>query len=154
MLASIAWLGGLTVFSLFLIPLSERQPNSQEIEKLLGSFENRMSSIGWFSILVLLVSGMLQMSSNPNYLGLLNLSGRWAYAILIKHIFFFVMVAINAWLTWGVNPAIRRARLQAELGREGSSLERLQVRHHRLVQVNLVFAALVLVFTAIARISI
>lgn len=154
MLASVAWLGGLAVFSFFLIPLSQRQPDNTEVDQLLGDFERRMSSVGWFSILVLTISGLLQMSSNPNYLGLLDLSGRWAYAMLSKHILFVGMVGLNAWLTWGINPAIHRARLQMELGRGRASLTRLQRRHNLLVYINLGIGMVILIFTAIARVSI
>jgi uncharacterized membrane protein len=153
MLATVFWLGGLAVYSFFIIPLSERQPDSPHIADLTGSFERRLNAVGWFSILVLLASGMLQMSSNPNYIGFLSLSGRWAYAILIKHIFFAVMVAVNGWLTWGVNPAIRRARLLSVLGKQVNSLQALQAKHNRLIQFNLAVGGVILVFTAIARVT-
>ena len=91
MLATVAWLGGLAVYSLFLLPLHRRNPESKDIQQVADSFDRYLDALGWFSILVLLISGMLQMSSSPNYQGLLNLNGRWAYSILIKHIFFIVM---------------------------------------------------------------
>jgi hypothetical protein len=62
------------------------------------------------------------MSGNPNYEGLLAFENPWSAAILLKHIVFLLMIAVSAYLTWGVIPKLRRTILvQSKLQVQGGA---------------------------------
>ena len=107
----------------------------------------------WISLLLLVGTGLFQMSANPNYQGFLAISNRWAAAILVKHLVFFVMVGVSAYLTWGLLPCLGRVALRQSRGLEAPEAEQLQRRETSLMRLNLVLGALVLALTAIARVS-
>ena len=151
MLATVFWIGGLAVLSLIILPSARKTLNAQDYAALLDEFRRRLDSLGWFSIVVLLASGMLQMSANPNYEGFLSIQGIWGGAILVKHILFGIMVALGGYLTWGILPALRRAALLRSRGKEVLEMERLQHRSVTIMQINLVLGIIVLLLTAIAR---
>ena len=151
MLATVFWIGGLAVLSLLILPAARKTLDAQSYAALLDEFRRRLDSLGWFSIVVLLASGMLQMSANPNYEGFLSIQGLWGGAILIKHLLFGVMVALGGYLTWGIMPALRRAALLRARGKAAPEVEKLHTRSVTLMQVNLVLGILVLLLTAVAR---
>ena len=151
MLATVFWIGGLAVLSLLILPAARKTLDAQSYAALLDEFRRRLDSLGWFSIVVLLASGMIQMSANPNYEGFLSIQGLWGGAILIKHLLFGVMVALGGYLTWGIMPALRRAALLRARGKAVPEVEKLQQRSVTLMKVNLVLGILVLLLTAVAR---
>jgi uncharacterized membrane protein len=151
MLATVTWIGGLAVLSLLVMPAASETLDGETYAKFLTGIRRRLDSLGWFSIVVLLASGMLQMSANPNYEGFLSISGLWAGAILVKHLLFGVMVAISGYITWGLVPAMRRAALLKSRGKDTGELDKLQRRSTRLMQINLILGIFVLLLTAVAR---
>jgi hypothetical protein len=98
-------------------------------------------------------SGLFQMSANPNYEGFLAITNTWAWAILFKHIIIFGMVVTSAILTWSITPGLQRAALKRARGLEAPETDRLQKSAVRLITFNLVLGMVVLVLTAVARIS-
>jgi uncharacterized membrane protein len=153
MLATVVWIGGLAVLSILVIPTANRALDEQAYAKLLERLQRRLDPLAWFSMLVLLASGMLQMSANPNYNGFLTFDGSWAVAILIKHLIFILMVAISGYITWGLMPSLRRAALQNSRGKETPQGADLQRRGANLLRLNLILGVLVLALTALARSS-
>ena len=151
MLATVTWIGGLAVLSLLVLPVADETLDGETYEKFLAGIRRRLDSLGWFSIVVLLASGMLQMSANPNYEGFLSISGLWAGAILIKHALFGIMVTLIGYYTWGLVPAMRRAALLKTRGKDTGKLDKLQRRSARLMQINLLLGVFVLLLTAVAR---
>lgn len=153
MLATVAWLGGLAALSLLVIPAARRSLDGTAYAAFLERLQKRMDPLGWLSLAVLTGTGMFQMSANPNYSGFLAIDNRWAYAILIKHLVFFVMAGVSATLTWGVMPALRRAALLQARGQPAPDAERLNRREELLLRLNLALGILVLALTAVARAS-
>ncbi len=151
MLATVLWIGGLAVLSLIVLPAAQKALDPESYVNLLAALQKRLDPIGWFSIIVLLASGMLQMSSNSNYDGFLSISGVWAGSILIKHLLFGLMVVISGYITWGLLPALRRAALLRASGKESPDAEKLQKRETFLLRFNLILGVFVLLLTAIAR---
>ena len=151
MLATVTWIGGLAVLSLMVLPAARKNLAEQAYANLVDAARRRLDSLGWFCILVLGASGLLQMSASPHYEGFLSIRNLWAGAILVKHLIFGVMVALNGYSTWGILPALRRAVLLQARGKELGSVEILQQRAARLTQINLILGVLVLLLTAIAR---
>ena len=151
MLATILWIGGLAALSLIVLPAAHKVLDPGVYADLLAALQKRIDPLGWFSVIVLLASGMLQMSSNPNYGGFLSINGLWAGSILIKHILFGVMVIVSGYITWGLLPALRRAALLQASGKDVPEGETLKKREIFLLRLNLILGVLVLLLTAIAR---
>lgn len=151
MLATVLWIGGLVVLALLVLPAAQKTLGSEAYSQLLAGIQQRLDPLGWFCIVLLLASGMFQMSASPHYDGFLAIESLWAGAILAKHLLFGVMVTTSGVMTWGVLPALRREALRSVRGGDTSGLTRRQRQSIRLMQVNLSLGALVLLLTAIAR---
>jgi uncharacterized membrane protein len=151
MLATVLWIGGLAAISIIVLPAARKVLNPGDFADLLAAMQKRLDPLGWFSIIVLLASGMLQMSSSPNYEGLLTIRGVWAASLLIKHILFGLMVLTSGYITWGLLPALRRAALLQARAKDDPNLHMLQNRETLILRINLLLGVLVLLMTAIAR---
>jgi uncharacterized membrane protein len=147
----VIWIGGLAVLSILILPVARNTIGDQDFARLLDGIQRRLDPLGWFSIIVLLASGMLQMSANPNYEGFLSINGLWGAAILVKHILFGIMVVINGYVTWGILPRLRRAALLQARGKDTGETSNLQFKSLRMMQVNLIIGVFVLLLTAVAR---
>src|SRR3990172_11222963 len=98
MLATVVWLGGLAALILFVLPTARRNLEAQAYSRLVEKAQRRLDPLAWLSVVVLVGTGLFQMSASPNYEGYLAIRNRWAAAILIKHLVFFGMVAVSAYL--------------------------------------------------------
>jgi len=158
MVGTTFWVGGLGVAVLLILPAARRHMDASNYMRFSGTLLKQIQSLGWFSLLLLLGTGMFQMSSNPNYNGFLAINNRWAVAILIKHILFGGVLLLSAYITWGLGPALsRQALVAARKGVENpeavAELERLQRRESILMKANIGLGAVILGLTALARIS-
>jgi uncharacterized membrane protein len=161
MLATVVWLGGLAALSIFVVPSAQGSLESSAYSRLLEAIQRRLDPLGWLCLAVLVGTGLFQMSANPNYQGFLAVNNRWAVAILTKHLVFFVMTALSAYLTWGLLPALRRAALRQSRINEDrlvnpenvTQMQRLKRREAQLLRLNLFLGVIVLALTAIARSS-
>jgi uncharacterized membrane protein len=153
MLATVVWIGGLAALSLIVLPASARALDAGAFARLLDAIQRRLDPVGWTCLLVLLGTGMFQMSANPSYRGFLAIDNTWAAAILVKHLVFLLMTGISAFLTWGLLPRLKRAALLEAQGKPAPDKAGLHRREVRLLNLNLVLGALVLALTAIARAS-
>jgi putative copper export protein len=150
----IVWIGALAAVVLLILPAARSSLQPSDFASFLEKIQRRLDPAGWLCLLILLGTGMFQMSANPGYQGLLAINNRWAIAILVKHIVFIGMVAVSAYLTWGLLPALRRnALLRAK---EGSSEDRDRLTQHEiwLLRVNFILGVIILGLTALARIFI
>jgi uncharacterized membrane protein len=151
MLATVTWIGGLAALALLVLPAARTALEAPLYARLLEAIQRRLDPLGWFSLAVLLGTGMFQMSANPNYQGFLAISSRWAAAILVKHLVFLGMTIASAYMTWGLLPALRREALRAARGLDATGVGRLQRRQRMLLTLNLVLGLIVLLLTAVAR---
>lgn len=151
MLATVVWVGGLAAIALFVLPLMQRSLNSHDFAGWLGNLNKRLDPIGWFSLGLLTFTGLMQMDSNPNYAGLLAVGNPWSQAIFLKHVAFIGMIAVSAYSTWSVAPALHRAALRRT--KQNSDAEKGSQVLQRLIYINLFLGLLILLFTALARIS-
>ncbi len=104
------------------------------------------------SLVVLLVTGFVQMTNDPNYSGFLVVETVWAWAILLKHVAFVGMVLIAVYLQVSLYPAMNRLSLMLEKrpNLAAAEQEKLTRQEHRLLHLNLLCATAVLLCTAIA----
>nr|HKY78947.1 CopD family protein [Anaerolineales bacterium] len=153
MLVTVVWLGSLAALALFILPTTRRNLKPADFANWLDGLNRRLDPMGWFSLGILTFTGLIQMEANPNYVGLLDVSNQWALAIFVKHLIFLGMIGVSAYLTWGLAPALKRAAFAKAVvpSRKGDQI--IMVRFQQLVLLNLCLGLLVLVFTAIARIS-
>lgn len=153
MLATVVWIGGLATLAILVLPAAQQVLDAGAFARLLDSIQRRLDPVGWICLLVLVGTGMFQMSASPNYQGFLAISNTWATAILIKHLVFLIMIGISAYLTWGLLPRLKREALLLAKGKEVPDKVNLRQQEVRLLNLNLLLGALILALTAIARAS-
>ena len=152
MLATVTWIGSLAAINLLVLPASKRTLKLVDQLSFIAALQKRLEPVAWFSIGLLLVTGLFQMSANPHYDGFLATSTQWSLAILVKHGLGVIMVVVSAIQTWEVIPSIHRALMKKDKADTGE-LAKLQRREVILLRVNLILSALILAATAFARAS-
>ncbi|MFN2194792.1 MAG: CopD family protein [Anaerolineales bacterium] len=153
MLATVVWIGGLALLLLLVLPMVNRTLPQAQQAVLLERIQSRFDPIIWLCLMLLVATGLFQMSASPNYKGFLAIDNRWAVAILIKHLIFLGMIAVNAAVTWVVLPGLRRVALKRQKGLEAPEEARLQRQELLLLRTNLVLGMVILGLTALARVS-
>lgn len=153
LLATVTWVGSLAAISFLILPAMKRalDPDAQLI--FIEAVQKRLEPIAWFSMSLLLLTGLFQMSVNPHYDGFLSISTQWSLAILTKHLLGIVMVVVSAIQTWEVIPAIRRAIVMSKKNKDAEKLDALRRREVMLLRMNFGLSVLILLATAFARAS-
>ena len=151
--ATVTWVGSLAGVSFLVLPAMKRSLDAETQLVFIEAMQKRLEPIAWFSMSLLLVTGLFQMSVNPHYDGFLSTSTQWSLAILIKHILGIVMVVVSAIQTWEVIPSIRRAIVRSKKSKNVAEIERLRRREVLLLRMNFGLSILILLATAFARAS-
>ena len=149
LIATIIWLGGIVV--MIFIAWPALQQGSLAANQWVD-FQRRF--LPWInaSLVILLITGFYQMTNDSNYSGFLSVDSTWAWAILLKHIAYGIMVIVTVVVQAYLYPAMSRLSLLAEKRPDLADAERekLQRQEMRLLRLNLLCAAIVLLFTAVA----
>ena len=153
LLATVTWVGSLAAISFLVLPAMKSALDVETQLKFIEAMQKRLEPVAWFSMSLLLVTGLFQMSVNPHYDGFLSTSTQWSLAILIKHILGIIMVVVSAIQTWEVIPAIRRALIISKKRNNAETLDSLRRREVRLLRINFGLSILILAATAFARAS-
>lgn len=150
LVATIVWVGGLVMMVVLVWPeVSRALAEKPELYALLTRLRKRFVPWTNLSLAVLVMTGFVQMSADPNYKGFLQFSNDWSKAILLKHIAVIGMVACGMFLQLGVSPALERATLLLERGKgDPAEWQRLRRQEVRLTWLNAALGILVLAFTA------
>ena len=149
LLATVVWLGGLALMGLVAWPALQK-------EKLAANhwldLQKRFTPWVNGSLIVLLITGFIQMTYDANYQGFLVLNDLWAQAILVKHIAVGAMIVIGFYVQWRLHPSMERTALLLEKRPQVAAEEQetLLRQEARLLRLNMFCAAAVLLFTAIA----
>ena len=153
LLATVAWVGSLAGVSFLVLPAMKRalEPETQLV--FIEAMQKRLEPIAWFSMSLLVLTGLFQMSVNPHYDGFISVSTQWSLAILTKHLLGIVMVVVSAIQTWEVIPAIRRAIVRSKKSKNAEELDALRRREVFLLRMNFGLSILILLATAFARAS-
>src|SRR6266511_1937046 len=114
LLATVTWVGSLAGVSFLVLPAMQRSLDPETQLVFIEAMQKRLEPIAWFSMSLLLATGLFQMSVNPHYDGFLSTSTQWSLAILTKHLLGIIMVVVSAIQTWEVIPAIRRAIINSK----------------------------------------
>jgi len=153
LLATVTWVGSLAAISFLILPAMKRALDPEMQLVFIEAMQKRLEPIAWFSMSLLLLTGLFQMSVNPHYDGFLSTSTQWSLAILTKHLLGIIMVVVSAIQTWEVIPAIRRAILKSKKSNNAEELDALRRREILLLRMNFGLSILILLATAFARAS-
>ncbi len=153
MLATVTWIGSLAGISFLVLPAMQRSLNPKTQLVFIEAMQKRLEPIAWFSISLLILTGLFQMSVNEHYDGFLSVSTQWSLAILTKHLLGIVMVVVSAIQTWEVIPAIQRAIVRSRKSDNTDELDALRRREILLLRINFGLSVLILLATAFARAS-
>jgi uncharacterized membrane protein len=151
--ATVAWVGSLASVALLVLPAMQRALDAENQLIFIEAMQRRLEPIAWFSMSVLLATGLFQMSVNPHYDGFLSTSTQWSLAILIKHLLGIVMVVVSAIQTWEVIPAIRRSIVRSKKSSNATEIDSLRKKEAFLLRLNFGLSLLILLATAFARAS-
>lgn len=151
--ATVAWVGSLAGVSLLVLPAMKRSLDSENQLVFIEAMQKRLEPIAWFSMSLLLATGLFQMSVNPHYDGILSTSTQWSLAILVKHLLGIIMIVVSAIQTWEVIPAIRRAIVRSRKSNNADEIDSLRRREVLLLRTNFGLSLLILLATAFARAS-
>ena len=152
LIATVAWIGGLVTLALVMQPvLSQTVTDVKERARLSAAVQKRFQPIANLSLIVLILTGMVQTFTNRFYKGFLQFDNTWAQAILFKHLAIVGMIILAGIITFSVQPALQRNALLVANGvADEAQSARLQQQQVRLTRLNLALSVLVLLFTAIA----
>jgi uncharacterized membrane protein len=154
MLATVAWLGGLAAIAILVLPVAKRVLKPADQLAFITGIQKRLEPLAWFSLAVLITTGLFQLSVNPHYDGFLSTTGQWSLAILTKHSLVLLMIVVSAIQTWEVLPAIRRGLMRIEKGGgDEEEVKRLQKQEILLLRLNIGLSVFILAATAFARAS-
>lgn len=153
LLATVTWIGSLAGISFLILPAMRHSLSPEAQLVFIEAMQKRLEPIAWFSMSLLLLTGLFQMSVNPHYDGFISISTQWSIAILSKHLLGIVMVVVSAIQTWEVIPAIRRAIVRSKKTQNAGELETLRRREILLLRINFGLSVLILLATSFARAS-
>lgn len=153
LLATAVWVGGLMLLALVALPAWRRQSLTDNSWLAL---QQRFTPWVNISMVLLWITGFVQMTNDPHYTGFLAIDGVWAWAMLLKHAAVVALMGVGLYVQLQVHPAMARLQLlrekkpQTAAATAAAEQSALMQREQRLLWVNLVCAALVLLFTAVA----
>ena len=149
LLATVVWFGSLALMALAALPALNRGALAENgwlaLQKQLTPWAN-------ISLVLLLITGFVQMTNDVNYDGFLNIDSTWAWAMLVKHLAFGLLALLTVYLQFGLYPAADRLALLADKRPHLAQEERqkLAQREKQVLWLNLACAAAILFCTAVA----
>lgn len=110
--ATTIWIGGMLITMILVWPTMRRGlEGNPALYGVLSGLRKRFYPISNLSLMALIVTGLFQMASDPNYDGFLTFDNPWSQLMLIKHILIVLMALAGIVLQYGVAPALERASL-------------------------------------------
>ena len=148
LLSTVVWFGGLLIMGLAGLPAFNRGLlDANQWLRLQKRFVLWVNG----SLVLLLITGFVQMTNDANYNGFLVLDSIWAWAMLLKHFAYGLLVLITAYLQFGLYPAMTRTAVLAQKRPQLAATEqaKLSTTESRLLKINLACAAFILFCTAV-----
>ncbi|MFN8372653.1 MAG: CopD family protein [Anaerolineae bacterium] len=150
LMSTVIWIGGLVTLSILVFPEVRRAlENQPALYTLLTRLRKRFTPLSNLALAVLIVTGLTQMSLDPNYNGILQITNTWSVVMLLKHLTIGGMIVSGLALQYLVAPALERVSLLVERGKgDTEEWTRLRRRELRLTWLNVALGVLVLAFSA------
>jgi uncharacterized membrane protein len=142
-LATVLLIGHYALLVVVYLPLIKSGSIHVDAGLFLQDVTRRVQPWMGISLLTFVVTGILLMVANPDYLGVGQFGNRWSVLMLGKHIVVIGMVALASWIAALTRPAAA-ARIT-------NPHPPFHYRIDRLIQVQAVLGVLVLFMTAVAR---
>ncbi len=92
--ATVTWFGAMVTNMLVLMPTARETLEPPIMGRFMGSFMKRFRPLVYLSITALVVTGVIMMLLNQNYLGLFDFGNVWTWLLLVKHVVIIVMVVM------------------------------------------------------------
>ncbi len=148
LIATAVWLGGLATLVLIALP-ALRQSSLTHNQWL--DLQKRLTPWINVSLILLLVTGFVQMTNDENYSGFIVFDSLWAWALLLKHIGFVGMALITAYLQFSLHPEMERTAVFLSQKPDLAATEQavLHQREVRLLWLNAACALFILLCTAV-----
>ncbi|MDX1995379.1 MAG: CopD family protein [bacterium] len=116
--ATVVWIGGLVITAVLVWPEMRRTlAESSVLANLLNRLRKRFTPLSNLSLGVLILTGLIQMSLDPNYDGVLRFNNAWSQVMLLKHGVIVLMALSGLFLQYTVVPALERTSLLIERGK-------------------------------------
>lgn len=149
-LATVVWIGGILLIAFLVVPqvnnVLEDQP---ALHQILLRIRKRFAHVSNLALVVLIITGLLQMTADPNYGGFLRLDNQWSRVLLLKHLLIVAMAVLGLALQLGVAPALERVGLLLQHGKDGDKAWlRLRRNERRLTLIIALLAMLILATSA------
>lgn len=93
-IATVIWIGGIFFILCIALP-STKQVLGAETSKLMGEISKRFTPIANYSIIALIVSGVVLTVTNEQFSGIGNLENNWTLVLIIKHFLVVLMVVVH-----------------------------------------------------------
>jgi uncharacterized membrane protein len=150
LVATVVWIGGLVTMTILVWPEARRVlAENPAMLQLLSRLRKRFVPLSNLSLVVLILTGLIQMVGDSNYDGVLQFDNEWSQVILLKHIAIFGMFICGLVLQYYVAPALERVGMLVERGKgDTARWEKLRRQEVRLTWINVGLGVLVLAFTA------
>jgi uncharacterized membrane protein len=145
LVATVVWIGGIVTNLIVVLPSAKESLEPPVMGRFMGSFIKRFRWLVYFSMGVLVVTGVIMMLMNDQYLGMLNFGNLWTLVLLVKHILVVILIILAIYLLQVVFPKV------GQLGAKGPSpeLAKLQKLQGQLSITTVIIGLIILVFTAI-----
>jgi uncharacterized membrane protein len=150
LLATAIWVGGLLITTMLVWPEMRRVlETNTALYTLLSRLRKKFTPMSNLALAVLITTGLIQMSLDPNYDGFMTFDNTWSRVMLMKHIVIIVMVIVGLVLQNAVFPALERTTLLIERQKaDEAAYEALRRREIRLTWLNVILGVCVLGLSA------
>ena len=149
LLATVIWFSSLALMALASLPALKQGSLTANhwlaLQKQLTPWAN-------ISLVLLLITGFVQMTNDVNYNGFLAIDNAWAWAMLVKHIAFGVLIIVTLYLHFSLYPTADRITLLLEKRPHSANQEQAKLRQRgkQVLWLNLFCAVTILFCTAVA----
>lgn len=137
----VVWVGGI-IFILFVAMPSSKQALGPDAGKLMGEVSKRFTPLANYSILLLVITGIVLTFLKGYFSGTLFFEGYYSLTLSLKYILAFGMIAIHFYRGMILAPSIGRA----ESPLKKTSLQKISLS---LVKINLALGIIILLLAAI-----
>ena len=89
------WIGGMFTLLFTVLPtLKKELGQDPKTQQLVLAIQKRLSLLVYFSILILLVTGLMLANRSPLYSGVLSTSNSYSLWLTVKHILYALMIVV------------------------------------------------------------
>lgn len=144
-LATVIFIGHFVLLSLIFLPVLTMDEYGSSGRAALSEISKRSRVWMYTSLLIFIITGILLMLYDPNYLGIGNFSNLWSILMLIKHLLIIGMIAIGFWF----NAILRIGPLLISNSGAGQAI----ARYRQYSTIMAVSGVLVLLLTALSQVQ-